>query len=478
MNRLTQMSLRTKLVLLYSILLIASVALVSYHSYWALWQLLVESKASHLRARAKPIIEHWLETHHLTQTDSIAPNFTAGAAFELARDLTSRETVAQILDRSGNILASGKRLPEEPTPPPININYLQQAFSGANEINYFTQIRDKTMLVFLIPLRPQPHQQQIFAVIQMSTLLSDITKILFQHASRQLMAAFFILIAGILFGYWLIGFSLKELKHLSTTCQKIAKGNFVRIDDIQNRDDEIGHLAQSFNVMVERLEKLFEAQKRFVANAAHELLTPLTGLRGSLEVLLRGAQDDPQAVNRLSKGMYKQVNHLIRLCEQLLGLSRLENTIHLKKQPIVLMDFINELPEKARHLLQNHHLNIQSGPAVNINADPDLLEQIFLNLLSNAARHAPAGTPITISWRLLPKAVEIYVSDQGPGMDAQTLTRAFEPFFQGKSPSGFTEKGSGLGLTLTKAMVQAHGGSIHIKSILGQGTTIIFTLPF
>ena len=102
-----------------------------------------------------------------------------------------------------------------------------------------------------------------------------------------------ILILGIAAGFWLIGVSLKDLRSLLATCNRIAGGNFTERARLKNqRKDEIGQLAESFNRMIDRLEEAFATQRRFVANAAHELLTPLTGLRGSMEVLLRGAQDD------------------------------------------------------------------------------------------------------------------------------------------------------------------------------------------
>jgi two-component system OmpR family sensor kinase len=229
--------------------------------------------------------------------------------------------------------------------------------------------------------------------------------------------------------------------------------------------------------MVDKLKGLFEAQKRFVSNAAHELLTPLTGLRGSLEVLLRGALDDVETVNRLCKGMYKEVNHLIRLCEQLLGLSRLKNTSNISKQHIVLNEFINEFREKVVYLLKSHSIIFEKGPYIKLMADPHLLEQILFNLLSNAVRYSSPDSPIRLGWKLIPDYVEIWIADKGEGMDEETLSHVFEPFYRGKKQRLFHDKGCGLGLTLTKAMVEAHGGKIRIESKLGKGTTVLFTLP-
>ncbi len=344
-------------------------------------------------------------------------------------------------------------------------------------VPYLDEINEQRVLVILIPIRAQPGSRYIFGIIQISTSLTDINKILFRHISSQVTAIAIILGLGVLFGYWLIGMSLNELQNLSATCQEIEKGNFAQRTQVKNRKDEIGKLADSFNLMSDKLEKLFASQKRFVANAAHELLTPLTGLRGSLEVLLRGAQDDPEVANRLSKGMYKEVNHLIRLCDRLLGLSYLENTSNISKKRLVLSTFMEEFERKAKHLAQTHSIIVQQGPFLTLMADPDLLEQVLFNLFSNAIRYSPLETPIVLGWKLIPDYVEIRVANQGKGIDKETLPHVFEPFYRGKNQKTSEEKGSGLGLALAKSMVAAHQGSIKIDSAAGKGTTVIFTLP-
>ncbi|MHB2154685.1 sensor histidine kinase [Calditrichota bacterium GD2] len=476
-NFLKNYSLRTKLVLLYSVLLISSAVLISYFSYWDIWQILISNKASQLRAVAKPIIEYWLIEQGLNKSDSNNIDINLKNARRLAYDLTSRNVVAVIIDRSGKVLANGKRLPEEPVAPDINVQYFKKALSGMNEINYLDSVNGKDILVFLIPIRPQPGDQDILGVIQMSTTLSDVNKILLRHGSRLFTAVAMVLVLGIFFGYWLIGGNLKDLQKLSTACQEIAKGNFTERASLKGRKDEIGKLANSFNLMIDKIEKLFNSQKRFVANAAHELLTPLTGLRGSLEVLLRGAQDDPEAVNRLSKGMYSEVNHLIRLCDRLLGLSRLENALNVSKKRIFLNEFMDEFEQKAKQLFPDNSIVIQKGPYVSLLADPDLLEQILHNLLSNAVSYSSPTLPIAIGWKLIPGFVQIWVADQGEGMDKETLSHAFEPFYRGKNQKLRGIKGSGLGLALTRAMVEAHAGLIRIKSTHGKGTIVFFTLP-
>ena len=475
-NLTTTYSLKTKLGLLYAVLLILSVGLMGYFSYWNIWRLIIHNETGYLRAAAKPVIAQWLKAENLTKDDSALVRFTPQKAFVLARQLTSRQAVASVIDRKGKVVAVGKQLPEEPRPPQPDIAYVRKALSGLNEITYWSREEEKPVLVLLIPLRPRPESEKIFGVLQISTSLSGARKILFHYGFLQLMAVILILAVGILFGFRFIGWGLKDLNRLAVTCREISRGNLTLRATMTGRQDEIGQLAVSFNVMVDKLEQLFRSQKRFVTNAAHELLTPLTGLRGSLEVLLRGAGDDPEAQNRLAKGMYQEVNRLIRICDRLLGLTQLENGVRVNKQRLALSDFFREFNRQARYLTKNHPLVVDEGPNITLMADSDLLQQILFNLLSNAIRYSPGNLPVTIGWKLLPGFVEIRVADAGEGMDNSTLAHVFEPFFSGTGGKS-TDKNTGLGLTLARSMVEAQGGEIRIESRPGKGTTVFFTLP-
>ena len=236
-------------------------------------------------------------------------------------------------------------------------------------------------------------------------------------------------------------------------------------------------LAGAFNNMVARIEAIFESQRRFVANAAHELRTPLTALQGSLEVLLRGSQDDPSAVAKLSRGMYQEVTRLIRLCEQLLGLSRLDSSSNIQKKLLNLNEFFDDFIQQAKLLALDRNVVLKKGPFVYVKADANILSQILFNLIYNAVQHTEEGGNIILGWRLVPDEVEIWVSDNGEGIAPEDIPHIFEPFYQGKSSDRKGNKGAGLGLSLVKAMVEAHSGYVEAKSQLGKGTTIKFNLP-
>ena len=478
MSGWNRLSLRVRLSLLYAGLLVSSVGIVGGYSYWNVWRLLIGETARHLRARAKPVIEHGLE--QISGEEDPAAGLSL-IAERLARDLTSRNTTALVLDVRGRILASGRRLPEELEPPPPVEAYYARALSGENEVDYRTEVGGTPVWVMLIPLRLHPGDEEILGVVQLGTALTDIERFLFRHGIMLVGVMCLVLVLGTALGFLFTSSTLRKLRELSSICRHIADGDYGKRVDLPFPKDEIGGLAAAFNRMIDRIESTIAAQKRFVANAAHELRTPLTGLQGGLEVLLRGAQDDPEAVARLSRRMYGEVGRLIRLCERLLGLVRLESTPSLQRRRVHLSCFFEAFMPRARLLGRGRILELREGAPVRVSVDPDMLNQILLDLLSNAFQHTPEGSVVSVGWKALSGEVEIQVEDRGEGIDPEDLPHVFEPFYQGSSPirkaGSSQDRGAGLGLSLVRTMVEMHSGTLSIESRPGRGTKVSFTLP-
>jgi len=483
MKKWVKLSLRARLTLLYSGLLGVILCILGVTFFIDTRSLLINYTASHLRARAKPVIEHWLypKGSQSPKSSSISQPPTSDdlkqIAKFLARDLTSRNTVALVLDRKGNPIANGKLLPEEPSPPLPNSLYYSQALAGKNEVNYIISQGKHHILILLIPLRQMPGSQKILGVVQLSSPLTSVEQTLIRHGLLLAMGTLITLIIGSGLGFLLISSALAGLNRMINTCQEISRGDLTQRVNLPRHQDEIGKLALAFDEMVDRIESTLDAQRRFVANAAHEIGTPLTALRGSLEVLLRGSQDDPAAVARLSQGMYQEVMRLTRLCEQLLDLARLEVSSKIRKKPLNLNEFFSEFMQQAKILAQEQKVVIKQGPLVTVVADPDMLKQILLNLINNAIQHSKKDTTIALGWGLIPDQVEIWVADYGEGILPEDIPHIFEPFYRGNSPVSKRIKGTGLGLTIVKAMVEAHNGRIKVKSQLDKGTVFIFNLP-
>jgi len=469
-----KLSLRARLTLMYSGLLAVIVCILGITFFVDTRSLLIHYTASHVRAGAKPVIEQWLyeKGSRFPTSDDLKQ-----IAELLARDLTSRNTVAVILDSKGVPIATGKLLPEEPSPPQPESFYYLQALAGKNEVSYIISQQKHRSLVILIPLRQSPTSEKILGVAQVSSPLTSVEQTLFRHGLSLAVGTLITLFIGVGLGFLLISSALAGLNRMIHTCQEISAGDLTQRVNLPRHQDEIGKLAHAFDEMVDRIESTLDAQRRFIANAAHEIRTPLTALRGSLEVLMRGSQDDPASFARLSQGMYQEVMRLSRLCEQLLDLARLEIASKIQKRPLKLDEFFSGLMQQARILAQGQTVVIKQGPPITVLADPDMLKQILLNLIKNAIQHSGRKSTITLGWRFIPDQVEIWVADDGEGIPPGDIPYLFEPFYRGSSSASKGVKGTGLGLTIVKTMVEAHNGQIKVKSQLGKGTDFIFNLP-
>ena len=478
--------LRVKLTLLYTGVLALLVAVLSLLVYWDTQRFLVQNTALRIRAQAKPVIERWLYAPEPGASPPVsAPAPPPSPADEqrlrtiarnLAVDLTSRDTVAVIMDARGQVLAVGRRLPEEPEPPPPDEHQVARALAGENEVTYVTTYEETPTLVLLIPLRERPAGSHVLGVVQMSTPLTSVQDILKRQQMTLGLVGGLTVVLGALLGLWLTTATLKPLAIITETCRRIAAGDLSQRVTMSDRNDEVGHLARAFNAMIDRLEHVFQAQRRFIANAAHELRTPLTAIQGSLEVLLRGAQDDPAAVSRLAQGMYREVTRMSRLAEQLLNLSRLETSLEVQRQPVHMNAFFASLANSARLLATEDTFILEEGPDVVLQTDPDMLTQVLFNLIANAVQHNDPGITIRVGWQVDGNTLRIWVEDNGVGISPEDAKHLFEPFYRGDRSRSRRRGGTGLGLALAKAMVEALGGRITVSSHQGARFEIVFPL--
>ncbi|WP_322821619.1 HAMP domain-containing sensor histidine kinase [Chloroflexus sp.] len=470
-QRWHRLSLRQRLALLYSGLLALLLCLLGFGFYLDMRQFLFESTGLRIRAQAKPVIEQYLfeRPEPAIQLPLIAE--------QLSRDLTSRDTTALVFDQAGELLASGRRLPEEPPAQPVEAAYVNMALAGHNNVNVIQDDGEQRMLSLLIPLRPAPGAPEVFGVVQMSTPLSPIETTLQRQSIIIVSSIVIVLLAGSLIGYWLTSSTLRPLSDLIVACQKIAQGNLRQHVPVISPHDEIGKLTQAFDEMVERLEQNFQAQRRFIADAAHEMRTPLTALRSGLEVLLRGAQDDPQTAFRLIQSMHRDVVRLCNVSEQLLDKARYESGRSLNIQPVTMTDFLVEFTAQARLLAGERRVILESGPPIQVWIDADSVKQALFHLVDNAIQHTAASGTIRLGWKVDQQQLYCWVSDNGEGIAEADLPHVFTPFYRGDRSRSRRTGGTGLGLTLVQSVAYAHGGEVAISSRQGEGTTVTIILP-
>jgi signal transduction histidine kinase len=236
--------------------------------------------------------------------------------------------------------------------------------------------------------------------------------------------------------------------------------------------------------MIAQLRATERMRTDFVSNVSHELRTPLTAIKGLVETLRDGAVDDRKVRDRFLATMEDETDRLIRLVNDLLVLSKADSqALKLKREPLDVRVLIERSLDKLAPQLEGKGVLVEvsapDGPQL-VLADADRIEQVLVNLLDNAIKYSPEGGRITVAigeGRPTPEVVGIAVRDEGLGIPAGDLPRVFERFYRVDRARSRDRGGSGLGLSIAKAIVQAHGGEITLRSEEGQGTTVRFTLP-
>jgi signal transduction histidine kinase len=253
---------------------------------------------------------------------------------------------------------------------------------------------------------------------------------------------------------------------------RVADGDYgVRIEE--HGPPSLRAVARAFNNMTAQLQSQDEQRRHLMADIAHELRTPLTVMQAQLEAILDGvyARDD----ERLNE-VLEQAKLLSRLVEDLRTLANAERgSLALAKEPIDLGVLADDTVASFAAEAAARHVGIrvaEHGEMPIIDADPIRIREVLANLVSNAIRHSRADGTVTIAVEPRPDAVVVRVHDTGEGIAPEALARIFDRFYKGAASSG-----SGLGLTIARNLVLAHGGQMAADSRVGEGTTITFTLP-
>jgi two-component system, OmpR family, sensor kinase len=239
--------------------------------------------------------------------------------------------------------------------------------------------------------------------------------------------------------------------------------------------DEVEVLGESFDHMLDRLEGAFRRQREFVSDASHELRTPLTVLRGQTE-LLRRVGGDPEERRRVTDTLLRELDQTNRLVDDMLALAQAEAGELLHPQAVDLEDYLEDL-ERDLPLLGDRDYRVEGARQGTLQADPERLTQVFRNLVRNAVRHTGPGDSVTISARPEDGRIEFCVADAGPGIPPDRLERIFDRFYRTDEARDRDHGGSGLGLPIARAIVEAHGGRIWATSPPGGGAQIHFELP-
>lgn len=288
------------------------------------------------------------------------------------------------------------------------------------------------------------------------------------------------IILTIILGFLFAGQSLKPISKINEEISHITASSLRKKLDTGNNTDEIAILAVNFNKMLSRLDSSFELQKSFVSNASHELRTPLAAVKSEIQVALQNERT-PEEYKSILNSLLNDNQRLIKLTNSLLQLAKSEaqeNTVNLR--PVRVDEILFNVQDEILHLNPNYKIQIDFEDIpedinwVTINGKEALLKTLFTNLIDNACKYSQ-NQQADVKIKANNQNCLISVSDTGIGIHSDELEKVFEPFYRTKRAT--TYKGSGIGLSICKRIVDLHQGKLSIKSEIDVGSLFVVVLP-
>lgn len=284
-------------------------------------------------------------------------------------------------------------------------------------------------------------------------------------------------------GYFLARKSLAPIAAMAAQAGSIGAANLHRRLPVANERDELGQLALTFNQLLERLDVSFEQQRRFMADASHELRTPVAILRGESEVTLSQPERSPDEYRQALAILHQESERLSHIIEDLFTLARADaGQYPVAFREVYLDELASEALVRARSLALSKNITLTSAiePDLPVCAHETLLGRMLLNLLDNAIKYSPPGSAVTLACRREGANYLVSVSDNGSGIPAELQSRIFERFFRGdkaRSRSDGEIGGAGLGLSIARWIAEAHHGQLVLTRSDSTGSMFTATLP-
>jgi heavy metal sensor kinase len=295
----------------------------------------------------------------------------------------------------------------------------------------------------------------------------------------------YIIIAPLFFVFSIIGGSLLSARALSRIDKIIRKTDEITTQNLQEKipgeefNDEYGRLVYTMNRMIGRIKMSLDYMNQFSIAASHELKTPLTILRGEVEVALRHPKTSEQ-YGEILKSNYEEVLRLINIVDRLFLISRFDNNlVKINKKKVNLAEYLGRMLDSLGYLSFNKNnmlkLEVEGNPEVEL--DPELMRQVLTNLVENAIKYGLEDEPIRISGSKIDKKIRIAVTNKGEGIPEENIPKIFERFYRRDSSRSRATGGIGLGLSVVNSIVSWHNGQINVHSVLGGETTFEIFIP-
>jgi two-component system, OmpR family, sensor kinase len=396
-------------------------------------------------------------------------------------DYVQVRTLAGRIVEKGPTFQFGEESPPAPPKLPAQVSLPTTANEEGDRVTYFTVPAQSGGGRYRVRVSIEPQAPNRILLIASSLGGADST--LHRLVLIELLVTGAVLAALAGLGLWVVRLGLRPLRAIESTAESYAAGDLSQRVEHADPRTEVGRLGIALNAMLGQIEAAFKAReaserklRRFVSDASHELRTPLAAVRAYAELFTRGAKQRPEDLERSMAGITRESERMSGLVEDLLLLARLDEGRPLERKPVDLDKVVAEAVETAHALDPTRPLSFDAEATV-VRGDRDGLRQIVDNLLSNARAHTPADTPVHVTVGRDNGTAVIEVADEGPGLNGEELDRVFERFYRADPSRSRSSGGVGLGLSIVAAVVEAHGGSVDVRSEPGRGTTFRIVLP-
>jgi len=472
-------SLRFKLTVWYVLILAILLGSFSSFLYFTLSNILYRSVDNKLRSLAG-----------LIASESASPlsNFGFGdmdQTLEASVNVKPIGKFIQVLDESGRIGQKSDNLKNVQLP--ISLSALRNASNGIESFETRHSFGNTPLRILTLPVIEGNH---IARIVQVASSLEDVEDALNTLFIILIITVPSALVLASLGGQFLANKALKPVDHITQTARLITSQNLnQRIKPLKVKD-EISRLIETFNEMISRLDKSFQQIKQFSSDASHELKTPLTILKGEMEVALR-KERAAQEYEQILRSNLEEINRMSTIVEDLLLLSKTEfEEVPLHKEHVHLTEILRDVVVQVTILAQAKQIHIHmsnSDGDITVLGDALRIRELLLNLIENGIKYTPerGSVSITLETEKKPEGsaggpigfVKIIVSDTGIGIEKKDQEKIFDRFFRVDKARSREQGGSGLGLSICKWIVEAHQGEISVESELGRGSSFIVKLP-
>jgi heavy metal sensor kinase len=459
-GKLPAMSLRNRIAFYYTVATAFLIAIVFTFTYLIVENVVYKQFDEKIRTEILEI----LTKAHITTKD-----FKGFASFQ---ELDNNESIdtefVQVVNRTGEVVKKSSTLswcalafnPNQPAETYFNNSFVGSVVRQAQIPLVNRKGVTEGYLIVAVPLKN--------AMI----VLQDLRNV-FLYSFPGIIVTLFI------FTRMIAGKSISPIEKVIATAERMTQASLHQRIALPFHLDELYRLSSTINDLLDRLQKAFQREKQFTADASHELKTPLSTVKGTLEVLIRKPREKEHYETKIQFCLV-ELNRMAKLIDQLLMLARYESSAmkpHI--ETIALLPHIEEVIArmKVTAIEKNIAIRIQQTESLNVAADPAILEMIFVNILSNAIKYSPNGSSITIAVERKANTIVCSIADQGIGIPEEKIHAVFERFYRVDTSRNSGTGGTGLGLSIVKKLADLQKITVSLKSEKNSGTTFVMVFP-